>query len=447
MNFPLWIQVKRLLCFLVALAALVRTSVHGWETILTHEMPGYTVSASSIALDSSTQWAAQRLFVGTLVIPTNEDVDPDPPGKILIIDPNTGMDQEADLPGSRVTEVLGFSRNSGALFAYSAGSSDAPSPNRLLRSSDQGVSWTVVDTLPTDVVEALAGDDEGNLFTAGNRWTVTNGIWRFLGAFIRKSTDDGLTWNTVDAPNGTEYRRLHFLPGPEGGLFAGGSLSPTYGWIVRRSRDHGTTWTTVLSTQTTDYVQAITSDRRGVVYVIGAVYGASLRTSMDGGNTWQSLRGPGSNFSAADMVTDANGSLYVLGEKARSHSVFRRNAEGNWDDLGPNTSEVRLWRMGLDAAGNLYCVGNYGKHPDVGAIVMRLALDPVALPPLEVASSGGAVTVSWPTVEGAHLESTTVLGQERNWVRVLQTAVMEGTRTAVKLTPEETTTFFRLSRP
>jgi hypothetical protein len=79
--------------------------------------------------------------------------------------------------------------------------------------------------------------------------------------------------------------------------------------------------------------------------------------------------------------------------------------------------------------------------------VRRLAMPPVALPPLEVVSSGGALTVSWPTVEGAQLESTVVLDGERNWERVPQTPVVEGSQTAVHLPPEEKTHFFRLSRP
>jgi hypothetical protein len=454
MNLYRTFHVTRLVCFLGALVALVRTNAQDWETIFTQDMPGYnfTPAYRGFCLDPSDKWAAQRLFVGALAIPSQEDVDPYPPAKLFMIDLNTGTHQEAaGFPITRNTRALGFSPKSGALLVNIDSAGDADEwPGGLFSSFDRGASWSRLGA-------SLGGwtpvtfDNEGTLFKGGA--IMDQGRW--LPA-IQKSPDDGQTWTAIYVTDQIhQWQALHFVDGPAGGLFVGGTgSSPSYGGIVRRSRDSGTTWTTVLTTGNQLGFDKITSDPQGGrIYVAADIYDAPIRLSTNGGDTWQIIPLPVTSFAVNDMVADAVGNLYVSGYSGGTSatsisSVYRRSPEGKWEDLGTTVgSQRRFGNLALDPAGNLYATGSYGSYPRTGALVMRLALDPVALPPLEIASSGGALTVSWPTVEGAHLESTAVLGNESNWVRVSQAVVMEGTRTAVKLTPEEMTTFFRLFRP
>jgi hypothetical protein len=439
----------RLVCVLGATLLLSPPALSGWETVLTLDEPGYQFSASGILLDPSDQWTAQRLFVGTSAFPvTGSEALP---ARFVTIDPATGTYQEAaGLPRSFRMWALGVSRRSSALFAYIGTLWSEHVPGELRRSSDGGVSWSTVDKLShrDDDIRALAADHEGTLFTVGNIVGQTG--------IIRKSTDDGQTWSTVDMIAGVRYRSAHFVSGPNGGIFAAGEIGDS-GWIVRRSRDSGATWKTVLSTSTADSVQAMTSDAHGNLYVCGGVFGAPIRMSRDGGETWQILRVPspvGPRFSAAAMLTDTAGNLYVLGGvsvqngHAISSTVFRRNLEGDWEDLGPNADDTSLGSMALDPAGHLYVGGNYfTARPEKALIVMRLALEPAGLPPLEVASSGGAITVSWLTVEGAQLESTTVLGQERNWQPVPVTPATDAGKSSVRFENDSPNRYFRLSKP
>lgn len=111
------------------------------------------------------------------------------------------------------------------------------------KSADQGVSWDTVDDFNGGLVKAGASDSQGNLYVTGLGDTSKGGGW-----ITRKSTDAGATWSTIDV---FQYLPTH-TNGPAaisvsatGTIVVAGEASDAAWntrWIVRQSRDQGATW-------------------------------------------------------------------------------------------------------------------------------------------------------------------------------------------------------------
>jgi hypothetical protein len=127
------------------------------------------------------------------------------------------------------------------------------------KSSDRGVTWATVDLFQVAPGQSagaggVAGDSLGNVYVSGGA-PDANGVIHWL---VRKSADGGQTWPSVDDLSPGRSYGIGSVPGV--GLFAVGSLSSTTSskgnktttttsWVVRRSVDAGAHWITVDSVQ------------------------------------------------------------------------------------------------------------------------------------------------------------------------------------------------------
>lgn len=168
---------------------------------------------------------------------------------------------------------LAFVRADGRAIGFAVGAA-----NTLLRSADDGATWTRV--FPRD---AKAGGFENVQFaSAAEGWVVGRDL-------LLHTADTGLTWTAAARPPGNFY------------YFGAGSATtsawfqiqpPTCGATVFRTSDGGRTWTALPATLPRNDFHAIcfVDDRTGW---LGGVDGRLART-RDGGATWETLRAPGS---------------------------------------------------------------------------------------------------------------------------------------------------------
>jgi hypothetical protein len=174
------------------------------------------------------------------------------------------------------------------------------------RSMDSGATWQTVDRAAGEA-RAVTSDAAGNVYVAGrnaNSWIV------------RKSADGGVSWSTVDSFANSSA--LGIFSHPTAGLFVAGSgtvtttgkgnktTSQEYGF-VRRSTNGGATWTTV-DAMAGSRARNIKADASGSLYVVGDNGACSasgcggqwiLRKSVNGGASFASVN----NFSCVTTST------------------------------------------------------------------------------------------------------------------------------------------------
>jgi hypothetical protein len=267
-------------------------------------------------------------------------------------------------------------------------------------STDGGATWSLVDDYVTGGFETqgngVAADSAGNVYVAGcadgDLWVVRKGI-------------AGSSFATVDVndsnPPKSESAMAVFVH-PTAGVFAVGQglVSTTKdkwghtiytdGWLVRRSTDGGATWSSVdkfaLTTGYGAEARGIGADAAGNLYVVGDAISASgsggnqtlyshwiVRKSTDGGNSWATVddalvesfpgwAGPPSVASA--FGADANGNLFVAGWSG-GNWIVRENpgGTGTWQTVDQFQYVTGLWSpaeaIATDASGHVF-VGGIG---------------------------------------------------------------------------------------
>jgi hypothetical protein len=195
-----------------------------WETLLDlQDTNNADINVLTLLVDPySGQLAPSRLFVGGHI---------GQQAVVFVFDQATGTYDRHDVPNGFQVNQLGVDPSSGNLFS-------AMYSGWLSKSADSGTNWTVADTFVGDA-SSFAADDAGNLYVAG-RATDSAGQDHWV---VRKSTDHGQTWATVDNYPNASPGKIHSIPGTNGGLFVvgyritGSGANTTYAWIIRRSRE------------------------------------------------------------------------------------------------------------------------------------------------------------------------------------------------------------------
>jgi hypothetical protein len=260
----------------------------------------------------------------------------------------------------------------------------------LLTHTAPAQTWQTVDTFQYNagpdqtnndaVALTIAADPFGNIYAAG--YGISDIVSYYSHAIVRKSSNGGATWSTMDdfsmgEPN-PNWQYCGVATDAGGNIFAAGnngaaSLLPKAGWIVRRSRDSGNTWQTVDSPLGAAF--SVATDSAGNIYVVGngPVSGWTARKSADGGNSWMTVDAFTSNtvhavFCHPTAGTFAAGSGNVTsgsGKKATTQQYWyvRRTLDGGatWSlvDAYPGGTARGF---GADAFGNLYVVGTSTNH-------------------------------------------------------------------------------------
>ena len=156
-----------------------------------------------------------------------------------------------DLGGGIVSDPAGNLYTSG--LSYPDETSNADAQWYVRRSTDGGATWATVDDFVKSPVDAnaddigMAADSAGNIFTAGCDFYVSGSnaypLWT-----VRKGTG-GTSFSTVDTV--LNSRPTDVFVHPIAGVFVSGVTKvtiknqPSDAWLVRRSTDGGATWSNV----------------------------------------------------------------------------------------------------------------------------------------------------------------------------------------------------------
>ena len=225
------------------------------------------------------------------------------------------------------------------------------------KSSDDGATWTTVDqyklagsTQPATPME-VTSDAAGNLYVAGyakDESLIAASQGRYIDHWVvRKSTDHGQTWTTVDdfaLQSGYRAAAQDMIVTASGVFVVGrGDVSAKGGgvsqhWVVRKSNNGGASWGTVENFQYggSAWANGISADPQGNLYVAG--YGINknrgywvVRKAGATGTTWASVdawqlsssyRG-GWAPEALGVAAGAGGSVYVTGRAPADDGTLR----------------------------------------------------------------------------------------------------------------------------
>jgi len=142
-----------------------------------------------------------------------------------------------------------------------------------------------------------------------------NPTWEESHAAIVRSLDDGASWTEVfTLPPSSEVRALAIDPADRDVVYAGGwdcsgTSGPGCAGFLYRTTDGGDSWDLTLAT--TDTVRSIVIDRwrPDVLYV--ADDGYWVRKSIDGGDSYQPLPGSGSTGNVNGIATMGNSVIEI----------------------------------------------------------------------------------------------------------------------------------------
>jgi hypothetical protein len=269
--------------------------------------------------------------------------------------------------------------------AYDDGSANGgPFHWIVRRSTNGGATWSIVDDFAPGgqltQANAIASDAAGNVYVAGFA-DYGNGTFAWT---IRKGVG-GLAFTTVDSFTSGDY------PGPGGiyvhptsGIFAVGSGKVTsrnvtsLAWIVRRSTNGGTTWQTVdtfqLSSGSASRALAVGADTLGNCYVVGRGNVLSkgkisshwlVRKSVNGGAPWSTVDdsqlAANNSAEAHCLVTDSSGNLLVAGQAGSTtgnHWIVRQNSGGTgaWTTVD-DASNASAEAIAANVSGNVFVGG------------------------------------------------------------------------------------------
>jgi len=204
----------------------------------------------------------------------------------------------------------------GDIFAGS--STGTPGQTGIMRSTDNGSTWSIPLNVNIPNVMALAVEPQGDIFV---------GAWG-LGVF--HSTDNGTTWTAVN--NGlTDTLVVVLAVTPDSGhIFVGTYGGPyTFRGGIFRSKDKGNSWSRLKLRPVRDnYIWSLAVSPRGYIYVGGQ---KGVFRSMNDGKTWRRVRPSKLKSNAIWHLTiDANRSIYA----ASSFGIFRSTDQGKtWTKL------------------------------------------------------------------------------------------------------------------
>lgn len=175
---------------------------------------------------------------------------------------------------------------------------------KILRSTDQGASFTVInDGMNAAFIWSLVQTANGNLFAATERgvfisinngvsWSSTalpqydvralsvNGNFIYAGLWgqgVYRTSDNGATW--TDASNGMVIKAVQaLLSDNSGNIYAG-----TFGGGIYKTTNGGSNWSPTAMNY--PHVWSLAKTSAGIL--IAGTYGNGLYLSADGGNSWQ----------------------------------------------------------------------------------------------------------------------------------------------------------------
>ncbi len=366
-----------------------RVLLSGWGTLDSYQLaPGVSTNITSMATDQA----------GNLYVSYNAgDSDGNRHNMIRERDAQSGT--WSTVLTTNLFDINNMAVDSGGNLYAAVTLPDSFDPNYLSKAAQWGVievpagqnTFKIVDTdrAPQGTSMVIAIDAAGDIFVSGqispiepgdNDWVVRE---RPAGAASFHTVDDtkyGLSGQEI--PKG-----VMIMPGGQEIFVAGGGGLPAH-WLVRRSTDGGRTWATVDDYQenaiggpNTTVATGITADSAGNLYAVGEGQLTTndwiVRKSTNGGATWtiddDFTLSPGvaGGTIAWEIETDTSGNVYVVGTasdaKNTQHSIVRTNAGGTWstvDDFQPAQHTFGV-ASAVDSSGTIYTGNNVTGGPSV----------------------------------------------------------------------------------
>jgi len=225
----------------------------------------------------------------------------------------------------------------------------------LFKTIDGGATW-VRSGLEDQVVYGLAIDPSSSSRLFAGTYPQAGGRFGFLFA----SEDGGARWREVESAYYDWANSLAFDPHDVSTVFAG-----MWNGAVRRSTDGGETWTTVDQRPGLVFQVAADPARSGAAYMTwgttvgieGSIPEGSLRRTNDGA-TWDDVPGlPDHNAGSFLIDPNASNVLYYM-----ANGSFYRSVDGGqaWAVVGPEAAAAELAISPGGESRYLYAAGPYG---------------------------------------------------------------------------------------
>ena len=212
--------------------------------------------------------------------------------------------------------------------------------NHLYKTTDGGMIWD--SKLPlTNGGYALCAPNQNIVLCSSNTLT-----YPFYDA-LRKTTDGGGSWQTIDSGKGYRYFKFQFLDA-DTGFVAGSAVSPSQidTPIVRKTTDAGLTWHTIFT------VSNAGDDMMGISFIDGqtawaVTYFGLMYHTTDGGQSWDfqdsvGRASPDHYVPVRDVQFTTRDSGWAVGGITGSN-VIARTIDGGatWSFLSPGGGSLR----------------------------------------------------------------------------------------------------------
>jgi len=213
----------------------------------------------------------------------------------------------------------------------------------LLKTTNGGANWLplITDNPFTSI-----------FFTDANTGYAINGNWG-----ITKTTNGGNDWTYYESGYYVMPKCIYFTDDNTGYIVGIGGINGVISsdYELLKTTDAGLTWNSITVTNTVGYAQlnSVCFPSSNIGYAVG-VYGAILKTT-DSGATWTNQTGVYDNFNSCYFTDDNTG--YAVGV---SGTIIKTTDGGiNWTNLSvPGHS---LWSVYFTDINNGYGVGSSGK--------------------------------------------------------------------------------------
>jgi hypothetical protein len=271
---------------------------------------------------------------------------------------------------------------SGTIFASGYASDGATYHGLVMASADGGNTWSaplddfVYPGSTTRDDGGIVADSAGNLYVAGRYYFSSGQFYRF----VRRSTDGGATWSTVDTfaisgPYWTPLAGNQITTDTAGNVYL---TEPIYGtWTIRKGIG-GTSFSTVdtfsgnVNAVFAHPALGVFAAGTGTITVKNRIIPVwVIRRSLDGGATWSTVDTFGTGANAYGLGADGNGNVYALGYSSETskgssaaHWIVRKSSNGgsSWttvdDFLLTAGGNCAAMGFAADSAGNLFVAGD-----------------------------------------------------------------------------------------
>jgi len=209
------------------------------------------------------------------------------------------------------------------------------------RSADEGASWTDTDSQSAPLDFAINPD--------GTNGTSVFAVDALAG--VRKSTNDGITWNESNNDIGnTEVNSVTVVPGDAGGSNV---IAGTCAGIFLSANDGGSWQEVEPAAMPLDYV--VTPNGSGGHDIFGGGFGG-VWVSTDQGHTWSPL---GFAETVQGMAATADGAYLFAG--GDPFGVYRSNDRGaTWTPVNNGLTDARISALLSPDGTHLFAAGAGG---------------------------------------------------------------------------------------